>query len=136
LAKAANRVPGLIAPAPETEPLVNRALSVVAPVLAGVSRRLRLSSLCPLGLVVLAVSACALFTCQPVSVVVAEKEQRQRVDLVPVGFRTTETGRVEEVETARVTQTYWVRSEEGRWYSVPATDFEAAQVGRSLEVCR
>jgi hypothetical protein len=69
-------------------------------------------------------------------VVVAEKEERRRVDLAPAGFRTTETGRVEEVETVRVTQTYWVRSEEGRWYSVPAADFEATQVGRSLEVCR
>jgi hypothetical protein len=101
-----------------------------------VSRRLRLSSSCLLGLVVLAVSGCALFTCQPVSVVVAAKEERQRVDLAPAGFRMTETGRVEEVETVRVSQTYWVRSAEGRWYSVPATDFEAAQVGRSLEVCR
>lgn len=72
-------------------------------------------------------AGCAVFTCRPISVVVAEKEERQRVDIVPIGFRTTETGRVEEVETVRVVWTYWVRSEEGRWYSVSAAEFEAAR---------
>jgi hypothetical protein len=112
-----------------------------------VSRRLRLSSSCPLGLqpraaltlgllaLVLA-GGCALFTCQPISVVVAEKQARQRVDVTPTGFRTDEMGRVEEVETVRVVPTYWVRSQEGRWYSVTAAEFGAAQVGQSLEVCR
>lgn len=84
----------------------------------------------------MATGGCAVFTCQPISVVVAEKEERQRVDVTPIGFQTTETGRVEEVETVRVMRTYWVRSKEGRWYSIPAADFEAAYVGQPLEVCR
>jgi hypothetical protein len=79
---------------------------------------------------------CALFTCQPISVVVAEKQERQRVDIAPTGFRTDETGRVEEIETVRVVRTYWIRSEEGRWYSISAAEFEAAQVGQRIEVCR
>jgi hypothetical protein len=79
---------------------------------------------------------CALFTCQPITVVVAEKQARQRVDLTPTGFRTDETGRVEEVETVRVVPTYWVRSQEGRWYSVAAAKFETTQVGQTIEVCR
>ena len=89
-----------------------------------------------MGVLLVATGGCALFTCQPISVVVAEKEERQRVDVIPIGFRTTETGRVEEAETVRVMRTYWVRSDEGRWYSVSAADFEPTQVGRSLEVCR
>jgi hypothetical protein len=88
------------------------------------------------GLLVVIVGGCALVTCQPISVVVAEKQERQRVDVAPIGFRTTETGRVEEVETVRVARTYWVRSEEGRWYSVSIADFEAAQVGQRIKVCR
>jgi hypothetical protein len=82
------------------------------------------------------IGGCALFACQPITVVVAEKQARQRVDITPTGFRTDETGRVEEVETVRSVPTYWIRSQEGRWYSVPATDFGAAQVGQSLEVCQ
>jgi hypothetical protein len=69
-------------------------------------------------------------------VVVAEKQERQRVDVTPTGFRTDETGRVEEVETVRKVPTYWIRSQEGRWYSVTAAEFEAAQVGQTIEVCR
>jgi hypothetical protein len=67
---------------------------------------------------------------------VADKEERERIDVTPTGFRTTETGRVEEVETVRVTRTYWIRSQEGRWYSVSAAEFEAIRVGQWMEVCR
>jgi len=63
-----------------------------------------------------ATAGCALLTCQPVSAVVAEKDERIRLELVPVGRRTTEIGRLEEVEGVRQVRTYWVRSEEGRWY--------------------
>jgi hypothetical protein len=100
------------------------------------SRRLRLSSSCPLGLAVLILGGCALVTCQPITVVVAEKQERQRVDVVPIRVRTTETGRVEEAETARVTRTYWIRSQEGPWYPVSTSEFEAAHVGQSIQVCR
>jgi hypothetical protein len=111
-----------------------------------VVKRSRLSSSCPpglrppaallLGLLALVGGGCALFTCQPISVVVAEKQERRRVDVTPIGFRTDETGRVEEVEAVRVVPTYWVRSQEGRWYSMTAAEFEAAQVGQETKVCR
>jgi len=83
-----------------------------------------------------ATAGCALLTCQPVSVLVAEKEERVRLELVPVGLRTTEIGRLEEVEGVRRVKTYWIRSEEGYWYSVSAHGFVAAQAGRPIEVCR
>jgi hypothetical protein len=126
------------------ESLAIRALSLVGLSAARVVKRSRLSSSCPpgllptltLGLLAVIAVGCALFTCQPISVVVAEKQERRRVDVTPIGFRTDETGRVEEVETVRVVPTYWVRSQEGRWYSVSAAEFEAAQVGRQAQVCR
>jgi hypothetical protein len=128
------------------ELLAIRALRLVGSAAARVLKRSRLSSSCPpgllplaaltLGLLVMVAGGCALFTCQPISVVVAEKQERQRVDIAPTGFRTDETGRVEEIETVRVVRTYWVRSEEGRWYSISAAEFEGTQVGQRLEVCR
>ena len=52
------------------------------------------------------------------------------VDITPIGFRTDETGRVEEVEMVRVVQTYWIRSDEGRSYSV-----SAVKVAQQAKVC-
>jgi hypothetical protein len=126
---------------------VIRIFRLVGAAAARVVKRSRLSSSCPpglrrpaaltLGLLVLVVAGgCAIFTCQPISVVVAEKQERQRVDVTPTGFRTDETGRVEEVETVRKVTTYWIRSQEGRWYSVTAAEFEAVQVGQEVKVCR
>jgi hypothetical protein len=37
---------------------------------------------------------------------------------------------------SEMVQTYWIRSEEGRWYSVSAVEFGTAQVGRHEKVCR
>ena len=83
-----------------------------------------------------AAGGCALFTCQPVTVIVAEKEERTQPRLTPAGVRTTETGRVEEVEQVRRARTYRVRSEDGDWYTVPADAFRGARVGSPIEVCR
>jgi hypothetical protein len=43
---------------------------------------------------VLFATACASFTCRPLSVTVAEKEERARMDTVPRGVETTATGRL------------------------------------------
>lgn len=81
-------------------------------------------------------AGCALVTCRPASIVVAEKDDRAHVEIVPAGLRTTGTGRLEEAEEFRLVRTYWVRSEEGHWYSVSATDFQAIRIGDPIKVCR
>ena len=86
-------------------------------------------------LLALAAAGCTLFTCRPVTVVVAEKEERTQPQLQPAGVRTTDTGRVEEVEQLRRVRTYRIRSEDGGWYTVSADAFRAAKVGSPIEVC-
>lgn len=81
-------------------------------------------------------AGCALLTCQPVTVVVADKEERVRLELVPVGLRTTEIGRLEEVEGLRRVRTYWIRSDAGRWYDVSPVVYGLARAGEHAEVCR
>ena len=87
-------------------------------------------------LLALALGGCAAFVCQPLTVVVAKKDERRRVDVVPGGIRTTESGRVEEVETFRVLTEYWVQSQDGARHRVSADQFKTAEVGRPLEICR
>jgi hypothetical protein len=81
-------------------------------------------------------ASCASFTCQPLTVVVADKQERTRLERVPYGVRTTETGRLEEDRRAEIVRDYWVRGQDGRWYPVPPDRYRAAQVGESVEVCR
>ncbi len=85
-------------------------------------------------LIALALAGCAALACQPRTIVIAKKEQRQRVEMVPRGLRTTETGRVEEVRTETWVQTYWVQTKDGTWYPISAGQFEAAQVDQLLEI--
>jgi hypothetical protein len=88
-------MPGYLGLALAAERLLIRVLGGVGAACSSGRKRSRLSSSCPLGLVVVTAAGCALFTCQPISVIVAEKQERQRVDITPTGFRTDETGRVE-----------------------------------------
>lgn len=81
-------------------------------------------------------AGCATFTCKPVTVVVARKEERVRLDTTPGGLRTTETGRVEEVERMARVREFWVQSETGAWYRVSAEQLRAAEIGRPMEVCQ
>ncbi len=81
-------------------------------------------------------ASCASLTCRPVTVVVADKQERIRLERVPSGVRTTETGRLEEDRRAEIVRDYWVRDQGGRWYPVPPDQFRAAQVGESIAVCR
>jgi hypothetical protein len=103
-----------------------------------VGRRARLLSL---ALVVgaafaLAVGGCVQLACRPASILVAKKEERGRLDVGGGGLlRTTETGRVEEVQKPVVVREYWVLSKEGAWYRVSAEQFKVAEPDRPLEVC-
>jgi len=61
---------------------------------------------------------------------------RTRLERVPSGIRTTETGRLEEDRRAEIVRDYWVRAQDGRWYPVPLDRYRSAEVGGSMEVCR
>jgi hypothetical protein len=84
---------------------------------------------------VLLAAACASFTCRPLSVTVAAKEERARLDMVPRGVETA-TGRLEVLRAPEIVRDYWVRAEDGTWYRVSLDKFRAAEVGRPLELCR
>ena len=85
---------------------------------------------------VLLAAACASFDCRPVSVTVAEKEERARLDMVPRGVETTATGRLEPLRAPEIVRDYWVRAGDGTWYRVSLDKFRAAEVGRPLELCQ
>jgi hypothetical protein len=86
-------------------------------------------------LAVLGVS-CSVPTCRPLSIVVADREERSRLERVPRGIRTTETGQLEEARRTEVVRDYWVRALDGTWYRVPVERYQAAEIGRALEICR
>lgn len=85
---------------------------------------------------VLLAAACASFTCRPLSVTVAAKEERARLDTVPRGVETTATGRVDVLRAPEIVRDYWVRAEDGTWYRVSLDKFREAEIGRPLELCR
>jgi len=85
---------------------------------------------------VLLAAACASFVCRPLSVTVAEKEERARLDMVPRGVETTATGRLEPLRAPEIVRDYWVRAGDGTWYRVSLDKFRAAEVGRPLELCQ
>src|SRR5262245_7798139 len=63
----------------------------------------------------LALGGCATGACHPVTVVVADKEERSRLEMMPRGFRTGATGQLEELREPVTVREYWVRSEQGAW---------------------
>ena len=81
-------------------------------------------------------ASCASFTCRPLTVTVVDKHERTRLERVPSGIRTTETGHLEEDQRAEIVRDYWVRAQDGRWYPVPLDRYRSAEVGGSMEVCR
>ena len=85
---------------------------------------------------VLLAAACTSFVCRPLSVTVAEKEERARLDTVPRGVETTATGRLDVLRAPEIVRDYWVRAGDGTWYRVSLDKFRAAEVGRPLEFCQ
>ena len=85
---------------------------------------------------VLLAAACAPVTCRTLTVTVVEKQERARLDMVPRGVQTTETGRLEVLHAPEIIRDYWVRTEDGVWYRVPFDKFGTAEVGGPLELCR
>lgn len=81
-------------------------------------------------------ASCGLSGCRPVTVVVAKKEERARLERVPHGPRTTEAGRLEEERRTEIVRDFWVRDQHGAWYPVSAEQYRAVEVGQSLQLCR
>jgi hypothetical protein len=89
------------------------------------------------GLLGSALAGCAAVECRPLTVMVARKEERARVENVSRGlYRTTETGRLAPVIDPELVREYWVQSPAGDWYRVTHDQFMAAQVNQSIELCR
>lgn len=87
-------------------------------------------------LLVVLVAACSVPACRPLTVTVASKEERARLEMVPRGVLTTEVGRLKELRTPEVVREYWVQAQDGTWYRVPLDNFRAAGVDRLLGLCR
>jgi hypothetical protein len=68
--------------------------------------------------------------------VVAGREERARLESVPHGIRTTDTGRLEEGRRTEIVRDYWVRARDGTWHPVSVEQYRAAEVGHSLDLCR
>src|SRR5262245_29822288 len=86
-------------------------------------------------LLILLASGCSLFACKPRMVIVAEKDERVRLERAPA-IETTETGSVKETDELRRVQIYQIRSEDGEWYRVSPEAYRGAQVGKPIEICR
>ncbi len=88
-------------------------------------------------LVLALLAACSVgCACRPATVVVAEREERTRLDREFRGVRTDETGRVGEVRRDRLVHEWWVRDTEGRWHPVDEPTYRAAEPGGTVGVCR
>ena len=85
---------------------------------------------------VAALGGCAGVACDPVTIVVARKDERSQLRSEPRGMRTDERGRVTEVRREVIVTDFWVADGEGRWYRVPAAAWRAAAPGQPLQVCR
>jgi hypothetical protein len=83
-----------------------------------------------------ALGGCAAVACDPVTIVVARKDERSQLRSEPRGMRTDERGRVTEIRREVITTDFWVADGEGRWYRVPESDWRATAPGQPLRVCR
>ena len=88
-----------------------------------------------LTVLILALSGCASFSCQRVSIEVVKKEERARLEAVPRGY-TTETGRLEELRRPEIVRDYWVQAADGAWHPVSLETYQVAEAGQPLEICR
>jgi hypothetical protein len=79
---------------------------------------------------------CASVACEPVTIVVADKDERPRLQSEPRGLRTDELGRLKEQRREVIVPEYWVRDGEGRWHRVGETEWRTAEPGQPMALCR
>jgi len=88
-----------------------------------------------LSALLLASSGCAGLSCRQLPITVAKKDERGRLELAPRGY-TTETGRLEELRRPEIVRDYWVQDAAGAWHRVSLEQYQVAQVGEILDLCR
>jgi hypothetical protein len=89
------------------------------------------------GLVALLLLAgCASGACRPLTIEVAKKEERAFLATPSNQPLTTQPGGLVDTATPRVERTFWVQAKGGSWHPVPEEKYQAAEVGRPLELCR
>lgn len=103
--------------------------------MAKLPRRLIVGRLSRL-LATVAISGCATFTCDPVTIVVAEKAAATRLERQFRGLRVNEIGRVVEDHREVLVREHRVRATSGEWHRIAEADWRATEVGSQLEVCR
>jgi hypothetical protein len=81
-------------------------------------------------------SGCAAFSCTPITIDVASKDQRTRMVSEFRGVTNDETGRVSPIEREKFVTEYWVADGQGRSYRVTEEQWRDAQQGQPLAVCR
>jgi len=81
-------------------------------------------------------AGCGSLACHPAPVIVAQKDERSRLEMVSHGTFTSETGYLKETRLPEVVREYWVRALDGTWYRVSVDQFRAVEVGGSVELCR
>ena len=84
----------------------------------------------------LSLGGCAALSCDSVSIVVADKEERSRLDMAPRGFSTTATGGLEEVREPVIVREYWIRAEQGTWLRVSPQQYRLAEKGQRIAICQ
>lgn len=97
---------------------------------------MRTRAIAALVLAALGAPACVVLGCTPVTIVVAGKEERTRVERELRGISPDRLGRIGERHLETLVHEFWVRDRDGRWYRVPEADWRRAREGEPLEVCR
>jgi hypothetical protein len=85
---------------------------------------------------VVTLAGCGVFTCTPISIEVASKDDRTRMVSELRGITNDETGRgVDEIRREKLVTEYWVADRQGRSYRVSEAQWRGAEVGQPLTVC-
>jgi len=82
-------------------------------------------------------AGCSVFTCTPISIDIASKDQRTRMVSELRGVTNDETGRgVNEIRKEKLVTEYWVADREGHSYLVTKEQWSRAEAGQPVTVCR
>jgi len=81
-------------------------------------------------------AACAAVTCAPATVVVERKDERKELRSELRGMRTSPTGAVVADRREVLVPEYWVLGTDGRWYQLGQSEWQAAEPGSTVSVCR
>ena len=81
-------------------------------------------------------AGCAEFACTPTTIEVASKDERTRMASEFRGVTNDETGRATEIRKEKLVSEYWVADRQGRSYRVSQAQWNGAEAGQPLTICR